>query len=501
MYKITIEDCNYQSHTIFEMDTYKETDIKINPTEMKLFNNDQFNLNGEIIYSSVRLNKYNAGVLILNKTYGKYGNKFLYLCKPDDKRLPYFLIPYFIHASFNKTKKDHYITFEFKHWEDKFPIGIISQNLGPVDDPCNFYEYMLYCKTLNISIQAFTQNVYVETKKSNNIIDTIIDKYKIPFRNDNVFTIDAENSIDLDDAISIKGDIISIYIANVGIILEHLDLWGSFTNRISNIYLPDKRRDMLPKALAQMCSLNKGSKRICFVMDFNTNTNETHLSLCYTIVSNNYYYNDAELLFNKDYIKLTQYYTYKNSKEIVAALMIKMNTECANYMKKYKNGIYKILKNENEVMNNSDYELYKDEVNYLHISSPIRRLVDILNMYQISINENIFQFGYNATQFYNKWLNQIDYINVCARNIRKVQSKCKILAICENHAIYKGKIFDKIIINNKYKYNYQVFLIDLNVYCKLLCDTDLNESDEYNFKLFIFNDESQLKKKIKIELL
>ena len=236
-------------------------------------------------------------------------------------------------------------------------------------------------------------------------------------------------------------------------------------------------------------------------MDFNTNTNETHLSLCYTIVSNNYYYNDAELLFNKDYIKLTQYYTYKNSKEIVAALMIKMNTECANYMKKYKNGIYKILKNENEVMNNSDYELYKDEVNYLHISSPIRRLVDILNMYQISINENIFQFGYNATQFYNKWLNQIDYINVCARNIRKVQSKCKILAICENHAIYKGKIFDKIIINNKYKYNYQVFLIDLNVYCKLLCDTDLNESDEYHFKLFIFNDESQLKKKIKIELL
>ena len=36
-----------------------------------------------------------------------------------------------------------------------------------------------------------------------NIIETIIDKYKIPFRPDNVFTIDNENSIDLDDAISI----------------------------------------------------------------------------------------------------------------------------------------------------------------------------------------------------------------------------------------------------------------------------------------------------------
>ena len=235
-------------------------------------------------------------------------------------------------------------------------------------------------------------------------------------------------------------------------------------------------------------------------MDFNTITNKTHLSVCYIIVSNNYSYTDEGLILNKDYIKLTKYYTYKNSMEIVAALMIKMNTECAQYMKKYKNGIYKILKNENEIMNNSAYEIYNESVNYLHISSPIRRLVDILNMYQISINEKLFQFGDNALCFYNKWLKQIEYINVCARNIRKVQSKCKILATCENHAIYKGKIFDKIIINNKYKYNYQVFLIDLNVYCKLLCDNDLNELNEYNFKLFIFNDESQLKKKIKIEL-
>ena len=154
MYKIVMDD---DSHTIFEIETYKQTDIQVNPIEMKLFNNDQFNLNGEIIYSSVRLNKYNAGVLILNKTHGKYGTKFLYLCKPDDKRLPYFLVPFSLPSSFNKIKKDHYITFEFKNWNDKYPIGLITQNLGPVDDPCNFYEYMLYCKSLNISIQSFNQ--------------------------------------------------------------------------------------------------------------------------------------------------------------------------------------------------------------------------------------------------------------------------------------------------------------------------------------------------------
>ena len=40
---------------------------------------------------------------------------------------------------------------------------------------------------------------------------------------------------------SIKDNIISVYITNVAIIIEHLQLWGSFTNRISNIYLPNKK--------------------------------------------------------------------------------------------------------------------------------------------------------------------------------------------------------------------------------------------------------------------
>jgi len=477
-----------------------QSDMAINPIKMKLFNNDTFNLNGDIVYSPTRLNKYIAGVLILKKTYGKCGTRFLYLCKPDDNKLPHFLIPHFIHTTFEKLYKDHYITFEFKHWNDKCPVGTITQNIGAVDDHYNFYEYMLYCKTLHVSIHAFTKDVLTQTKKEKNIIENIIEKYNIPFRNTNAFTIDSENSIDLDDALSISGNTISVYIANVPIVLEHLNSWNSFTNRISNIYLPDKKRSMLPPILAQLCSLNKGEKRICFVMDIDMFTNETRLSICYIIVNNNYAYNDPSLLNNNDYKKIMEFYKYKSSRDIVAQLMITINTKCAEYMKIHKNGIYKILQNDNEKINNSSYELYNDTCNYVHISSPIRRLVDILNMYQISINENLFQFGDNAASFYNKWIDQIEYINTCARNIRKVQSNCKILSICENHSLHKGKVFDKFITQDN-KYKYQVFLSDLNAYSKIISENELIDTDEYTFKLFMFNDESTLKKKIRIELM
>ena len=103
-------------------------------------------------------------MLVLNKTYGKCGTRFLYLCKPDDNKLPHFLIPHFIHTTFDKLYKDLYITFEFKHWNDKFPIGTITQNIGAVDELYNFYEYTLYCKTLHVSIHAFTKDVLTETK-------------------------------------------------------------------------------------------------------------------------------------------------------------------------------------------------------------------------------------------------------------------------------------------------------------------------------------------------
>jgi hypothetical protein len=106
MYKFISNDPHYQNWEIINTHTFEKVIFDINPIKLKLLNHDTFDYEPFLIrHSPVRLNKYNAGILDLSKTYGRETNKFLYLCKPDDKRLPYFLVPYTIHASFDKMKK------------------------------------------------------------------------------------------------------------------------------------------------------------------------------------------------------------------------------------------------------------------------------------------------------------------------------------------------------------------------------------------------------------
>lgn len=501
MYKFITNENNYNSYSIIQTETFQPILISINPFDLKLFNNDTFNLPNEIIYSPLRLNKYITGIITFNKTYGKEGKKFLYLCEPDDKRIPHFLIPYNIPVTFDKNLKNLYITFEFKHWTNKFPVGTITQNFGPVDDITNFYEYMMYSKSLNVSIQDFTKKTLdtIHKMSQSTIINDIIEKYNIPIVDDNVFTIDTPNTIDFDDAISIKDNVISVYITNVPFIIDHLNLWDSFTNRISNIYLPNKKYNMLPSILGQLCSLNKREIKICLRIDFNIDTDETNISNCAVKIKNNYEYNDERLIENKDYCILQSIYKNKNSSQIVEALMIKTNTYCAQYMSQFKHGIYKII-NHSEELSTSNYETYSENnCNYLTITSPIRRLVDILNIYKLCVNKIIFND--NAEQFYLNWISKLEYINTSSKNIRKVQSKCNILSTCllNNHTIYKGKVFDKILLHNKYKY--QVYIPELNVYNKIYSMEELDEQLEYNFKLFVFQNEGSFKNKIKLDII
>jgi exoribonuclease R len=361
---------------------------------------------------------------------------------------------------------------------------------------------MLYCKSLNVSIQSFTKNVNNTLKDCEDVINKIASKYSIPFRKANVFTIDSPGSIDLDDAISINDTTISIYITHVPIIMDYLNLWDSFTNRISNIYLPDKKRSMLPSSLAELCSLNAGCHRICLVMDMDILTRECSFNICVVKIKHNYYY-DAEPE-HEDYRKITTLFNVKTPNELISKIMILFNTNCATRMKQYKNGIYKNVTNHTyDFMKNqaSDYELYNDSVNYLHITSPIRRLVDIVNLYQLSLNDNLFKFSENAIAFNDKWLSQLDYVNKCFKGIKKVQNKCKILSVFDNekHNVYKGYVYDKIVRADK-KYKYQVYLYDLHLIYDLTIMDDLVEGLDYSFKLYVFHDESKLRNKVKLQL-
>ena len=572
-YKIIVADRTYSKWTIFENDLKAELKV-LDPALKKLFSNDVFEYDSEslkinIIHSSVRSANNIPAVLILdgNKTYGRHpiNNKLLYKCVPDDVELPPFLVPYEIkHLGFSKVFVNQYVTIQFVNWDNKHPLGVLTNAIGPVDVPENFYEYQLFCKGLNMSLTKFNKAVNknltdLAVKKESFIPDLLLGKSDLLLedRSDwQVFTIDPEGSLDFDDAFSIKQldnehILVSIYIANVPLCLDRLNLWSKLTKRTSTAYLPDKKRPMLPVLLSDcLCSLQEGAQRFAFTLDLEINLDGEIVSKKFgnTIIKvfKNFAYEERALIRHPLYklllltvVKMVDKYPYigniGDSHDVVCYLMILMNHLAAKDLLGFGHGIFRSTTNNSEVstINNTStvaialpsdvlqfINIYRttsgsyttaDKVSahsilgldaYVHITSPIRRLVDILNM--IKFQEIIgFKLTDSAIQFYDDWIKDVDYINTSMKLLRRVQNDCNLLNIFYKNSdslltTYSGYCFDeKALDNGLYKYN--LYLPELKTTSFVIC-SKLVLFEKYQFKLFVFNNEDKMKKKIRLHL-
>ena len=425
----------------------------------------------------------------------------------------------------------------------------------------NFYEYQLYCKSLNASIQKFTKDASkaLATQPHNAFIENICVKYPtIEDRTSaHIITIDPPKSLDFDDGFSIRETenghrILSVYIANVTIWLDVLNLWDSFSKRISTIYLPDRKRPMLPTILSDcLCSLQEGNTRLAFVMDITLDENDEICDINYCNakirVFKNYRYEEPDLL-NSDIYKnllrctkaLSKKYKYisnvANSHDLVTYLMIFMNYYSAKDLLKYKSGIFRstiIKKNlvipENlpdDVSNfikiwNSTSGQYLDAASltkgqeishellnvdaYVHITSPIRRIIDLLNIIQFQQNRGFIQLSDAATAFYNRWISDLEYINTTMRSIRKIQNDCSLLNFCTEtqgvmEKIYDGYAFDKIDRNDGL-FQYMVYLPELRLTSRINMRENIENFAVNKYKMFLFHNEEKFKKKIRLQLI
>ena len=225
-----------------------------------------------------------------------------------------------------KNIDNKYIVFRFDNWTGKHPQGTIVSVLGDVDVLSNYYEYQLYCKSLYASIQNFNKDASdaLKQKTEPEFISTMIEKYKLVDRtHELIFSIDSKETTDYDDAFSIidNGDNsykVSIYIANVPMWMEELALWNSFSERISTIYLPDRKRPMMPLSLSNcVCSLCEQVVRLAFAIDITIVNGEI---LGYT--------------FANTYIKVYKNHVYE-SKELKADLL--------NYLHRIKKILFDIF--------------------------------------------------------------------------------------------------------------------------------------------------------------
>jgi exoribonuclease R len=415
-----------------------------------------------------------------------------------------------------------------------------------------FYEYELHCKDLFKPLKKFINDVNRANRELGiNIYDNIIKLHpNIEDRREHyVISIDPSGSTDLDDAFSMIDNKLSIYVANVPLLLDYFKLWDSFSERISTIYLPDRKCPMLPTLLSEnLCSLLENKERLAFCIDLIINDNQITDIIFENViikVSKNYIYNEERLDNDELYKKVFDCINKLNKREkymreithshhIVSYLMLLMNNKSADKLEEFKTGIYRsITLNESKLKHpdtipseiydfikiwqcaSGKYTNYKENNghqlinsgldNYVHITSPIRRLVDLLNMLKLQEKLKLSQLSNKSIDFYNYWENQLEYINTTMRAIRKVQTDCNMLNMCTNdksilETNYKGYLFD--MIERPLKLNqYTVYIPDLKLFTRVNTKNILDNYTASNFKLYLLQDGITLKQKIRAEII
>ena len=511
--KVLIHDHSYSkwsyTYTDSKQDISDQEHDLPSPLEHHWFNQDIIDFTESttlpnMIHSPTRNASYIPGVLILegNRTYGRTKNRkrLLYRCIPDDPHLPHFFVPYDIIMDFSKAHLNKYVLFKYQEWTDQHPHGMLVETLGDVNCLEAFYEYQLYSKSLHGSLKEMTQKIKDMTKKKS--FDDYFEQIK---ENPNyqihdltktnpphIFTIDPPNTVDFDDGLSITvcpktNEIcITVYIANVVFWLDVFQLWNSFDNRIATIYLPDRRRPMLPSILSEsLCSLKEHTKRFAIAIQFyipSPTTTSDHwptvddrkTTIRNVVISpyKNYVYEDPKMVYQDvNYMQLLDTTSrldshIKNSRDIVTYWMVKTNSYMAQYMIQHKTGIFRVGKllhrsakegpdEEDEDATQEEYHnfdqldgetkkyieyhakaqslCYKDDLNlehevlnkkaYMRITSVIRRYEDMCNECELMKLMGVKLQGMDGNGInINEYYNE-ELFNEKYRNIKRVETE------------------------------------------------------------------------------
>jgi len=566
-YELNVYDRNYEKYVFINSRDLTEDISHSNPLLHRWFHKDIIDEYGKVVKSPYMQKDSIPGVLIINgNTYGHLnGNvkaKLLYKCIPDDKSLPIFLIPYEYNCNkFTKNKYNKYVTFRIKEWINKHPIGVLTNTFGDVNDNEAFYQYQLCCKGLNNSISAFTKatskalhlctinsstsstsSAFIGSKcNSYHAFETCESVKIIDRRAYEIFSIDPSGCKDIDDAIGITYDgektIISVYIANVALLLDHLKLWKEFGNRISTIYLPNGKLPMLPTILSDdLCSLIQLEDRCAYCMDILI---EDYISVTFKSViirvAKNYTYEEISLLENPAYINILTITKQLNSKykyvdnivdshQVVEFFMIMMNYEASKLLIERQTGIFRVttILEQKETrpcpcpslpkyitsLISGSYSTYEN-VNahaligegldsYVHITSPIRRLVDLVNLIELQQE----YMSDTAMTFSKKWINSIEEINSITKNIKKVQNNCNLLSIYtkEGPNKYTGVIVNRSVYKEDIM-KYTIYLPDLKMVSTIKTREKLDNYSSVVVSTHSFIDENNIIKKIRLQLL
>lgn len=395
----------------FKTNEYQETKLP------KIFNGDILNDKFEIVESSVRESKSLIGIFSTSQTQrfgkNKRGN-VIFLVSPLDNKLPSFLISYG-----GKLKGKIAVKFKFTHWEQKLPSGEIIDVIGNYNEenmlPILMYHYNVYPK--RIKNKELIKNPLEET----------ITRRKY---NSNIFSIDPDNCMDIDDALSIdiinNITIIGVHIAQPICWITEDDIKSKMNTQFSTLYLYETRKDLWGDQVTNEASLFEGQEKPAYTTlyyyednklvkteDFpSTITNTKKLSYDN---AHNFEYAERLKIFTqeltkvKDYHELVSYWMLLTNKtignkfaEANKKIPYRVNSEKLSFENPNFEGLSLDIRNKfsSKKIEAASYSIDDNRhatlnvENYCHFTSPIRRLIDTYIHYYLTycFDTNILDF-------------------------------------------------------------------------------------------------------------
>ena len=377
------------------------------------------------------------------KANGKQG-KLYYEVKPIDKESMICKVPYEPKFQGNsRVLEDKYVEYTITepHNPDNAlvanerPLGVLTETFGDVSDLNSLIAFNFRRKALSMKSHLGKMKGSVADYKAYK--KECVEKFKRtygrmkkePIR---LMSIDPEGCVDIDDAVGIVPNAYGAYdvvvaITHVpsylnGLSLSEQDLDYLLRNPTS-VYLPDKTCHMFDAKFGQnVLSLNAGEESVALCLKIqvarNWSISDIRLSIETVYITKNFSYEQPELLESTVYKKLLDTVRYlnlhyprpfvkgiKDSHDVIAYLMVFMNVHCARVFDEYSHmAPFSILRTvERKAIDSLPSRLGElrgllegrsssyihvgeaDGTRYTHITSPMRRLIDLANMITVTM--------------------------------------------------------------------------------------------------------------------
>lgn len=422
--------------------------------------------------------------------------------------------------------------------EGQRSIAVLIDNFGPVDSLDAFIKYRLLLKKLELKPKFGKSLIEFIPEIREHAINSIHNGETIT-----IMTIDPEGCRDIDDGVGLTNHedgthMISICITHLPSYLTSSkvnlsELESQVVNPCS-VYLPCQTIHMFDEKF----SLNTFSlikERTCPVLALCLHVSQSgdilqhKLKITNAYVSHNYAYDSEELKANACYASLFRVVntcfvknpvpllaSINDSHDVVAYLMILMNSYCGNLLKSMNTGIFRqanpikdlTLPNELQqlkhiVCNRASKYICIDEVNgepYVHITSPMRRLPDLVNMLILS-QYLMPNSDYEVFKpFISRTLYKTSTIDSMCKAAKKIGDEANLLNMIATQQIDTSKTYDGIVIENlnEEEHLYSIFIEQIGRWFKLKSRNSFDRFQMIKCRLAVFENASTCIRKVRV---